>query len=151
MQQSLSKKSGLLGLILMIICQLGTSQNFKVFDDLDQISNNNAHISHISKRDFLFSKSNSLIVKYNPLTLVFGSLLFTYQNLISQQLSASCLYRPSCSAFAKEAVEQFGFFKGSLLAADRITRCNQISAHDIHPLKINEQTRRADDPIELYK
>lgn len=119
--------------------------------DLEQISAENMAQSHIVKRNFLFSTEKNVILKYNPLTLTFGSLLFVYQNHISQQLSATCLYHPSCSAFGKDALEHYGLFKGTALAADRITRCNRISAHDIHPLTIDEQKHRGMDPVDLYK
>jgi hypothetical protein len=35
---------------------------------------------------------------------------------------------PSCSIFAKDTFNKFGFFKGYLLTMDRLTRCG----HDLH-------------------
>jgi putative membrane protein insertion efficiency factor len=53
-----------------------------------------------------------------------------------------CKYHPSCSAYALEAYRQFGFVRGTVLAAWRLLRCNPWShggvdyAHDqeIFPL-----------------
>jgi putative component of membrane protein insertase Oxa1/YidC/SpoIIIJ protein YidD len=48
-----------------------------------------------------------------------------YQKAISpvRQSASSCQFTPSCSEYAKEAIEQYGFVTGSLLGADRLMRC----------------------------
>lgn len=52
-------------------------------------------------------------------------LIRTYQLTISPRFShGSCRYYPTCSQYAIEAIEIHGLFKGSLLAARRILRCN---------------------------
>jgi len=38
-----------------------------------------------------------------------------------------CKYHPSCSAYALEAYREFGFFRGTVLAAWRLLRCNPWS------------------------
>jgi hypothetical protein len=47
-----------------------------------------------------------------------------YQRYISDLRYGHCRFEPSCSQYALEAVNEFGFFKGSALAADRLVRCN---------------------------
>jgi uncharacterized protein len=48
----------------------------------------------------------------------------------------TCKYHPSCSQYAIDALKEFGFFKGSVLASWRLLRCNPWSrggvdhAHD---------------------
>ena len=44
-----------------------------------------------------------------------------YQTLISPLTPASCRYQPTCSQYAKEALETHGFFKGWKLALKRMT------------------------------
>ena len=39
----------------------------------------------------------------------------------------SCKYHPSCSQYAIDAYKEFGFFKGTVLAAWRLLRCNPWS------------------------
>mgnify|MGYP003233117013 CR=1 FL=1 len=39
----------------------------------------------------------------------------------------SCRFTPTCSQYALEAIEVHGIFKGCLLAAWRILRCNPFS------------------------
>src|SRR4051812_16808205 len=50
-----------------------------------------------------------------------------YQRLISPLMPARCKYHPSCSAYAAEAVRTYGVFRGSVLAAWRLLRCNPLS------------------------
>jgi uncharacterized protein len=38
-----------------------------------------------------------------------------------------CKYHPSCSAYALEAYREFGFLRGTVLAAWRLLRCNPWS------------------------
>ena len=54
-------------------------------------------------------------------------LIRTYQLTISPRFShGSCRYTPTCSQYAIEAIEIHGIFKGTLLAALRILRCNPL-------------------------
>lgn len=55
-------------------------------------------------------------------------LIKTYQMTLSPRFShGSCRYTPTCSQYAFEAIEIHGIFKGCLLAAWRILRCNPFS------------------------
>lgn len=55
-------------------------------------------------------------------------LIKTYQMTLSPLFShGSCRYTPTCSQYALEAIEIHGIFKGCLLAAWRILRCNPFS------------------------
>lgn len=51
-----------------------------------------------------------------------------YQRVISPLLPAACIYTPTCSQYAVEAIERYGVGKGSCLAIRRIIRCNPF--HD---------------------
>jgi putative membrane protein insertion efficiency factor len=53
------------------------------------------------------------------------NLLFRfYKFWVSPLLGANCRYHPSCSAYAREALEKHGLLKGSYLAARRLLRCH---------------------------
>jgi putative membrane protein insertion efficiency factor len=54
--------------------------------------------------------------------------LRTYQYAIRPALGANCRFYPSCSEYAREAIERHGAARGSWLAARRIVRC-----HPYHP------------------
>lgn len=47
-----------------------------------------------------------------------------YQVAISPWTPPSCIYVPTCSAYGYLAIEKHGFFKGGMLTAWRILRCN---------------------------
>ncbi|MCA9740878.1 MAG: membrane protein insertion efficiency factor YidD [Deferribacteres bacterium] len=59
---------------------------------------------------------------------VFIFLITSYQRVISPLFPPSCRFYPSCSAYAKEAIEKYGALKGSYLAIKRILKC-----HPFHP------------------
>jgi len=62
-------------------------------------------------------------VKYIGMALVWA-----YRLVLRPFLGgASCKYHPSCSQYALEAYREFGFFKGTVLAAWRLLRCNPWS------------------------
>ena len=41
--------------------------------------------------------------------------------------AGSCKYHPSCSQYALDALRTYGLFRGSVLAAWRLLRCNPWS------------------------
>ncbi|MBI4030974.1 MAG: membrane protein insertion efficiency factor YidD [Proteobacteria bacterium] len=47
-----------------------------------------------------------------------------YRILISPLLPPSCRFHPTCSAYALQALERHGVFRGTLLAAGRLLRCH---------------------------
>lgn len=101
------------------------------------------------KPEFLFKNSKNVLVKYNPVTLTFGSLLFMYQKGISPQLSANCPYVINCSNFSKQCIQHYGMVKGIALTADRLTRCTQFTLIDLRPSQFTKE-RRIIDPVEQY-
>ena len=46
-----------------------------------------------------------------------------------------CIFIPTCSEYAIQAIEKYGAFKGSLLALRRILRCHPFSKGGYDPLK----------------
>jgi len=61
-----------------------------------------------------------------------------YQKTISPifyLLGVRCKYHPTCSEYTMQAIEKYGFFKGSLLGIWRILRCNPFSKGGYDPLK----------------
>ena len=51
------------------------------------------------------------------------SLIRFYQAAISPMLGVACRYEPTCSAYAHEAIERHGAWRGLRLAAARLSRC----------------------------
>ena len=59
------------------------------------------------------------------------SLIRFYQRSISPAFPGKCRFRPTCSAYAYEAISKYGFFKGGLLALKRILKCHPFYRGDI--------------------
>lgn len=58
-----------------------------------------------------------------------------YQKYLSALKGRStCIYTPTCSQYAIEAIEKHGVLKGGLLAAWRILRCNPFSKGGYDPV-----------------
>lgn len=58
-----------------------------------------------------------------------------YQTLISPALPRSCKYHPSCSQYAIDAFNQYGVFRGFVLATWRLMRCNPLSYGGYDPVE----------------
>ena len=59
--------------------------------------------------------------------ILLGIIRFYQKYLSGAKGYSSCKYYPTCSRYAIEAIEKYGAFKGGLLAAWRILRCNPFS------------------------
>ncbi len=57
-----------------------------------------------------------------------------YQAGLSPLFPASCRYTPSCSEYARIAVERHGAARGSWLAVRRVGRCHPFGGHGIDPV-----------------
>lgn len=58
-----------------------------------------------------------------------------YQRYISHlKWGGHCIYIPTCSQYAVEALEKHGIIKGGLLSVWRILRCNPFSKGGYDPV-----------------
>jgi putative membrane protein insertion efficiency factor len=57
-----------------------------------------------------------------------------YQRFVSPALPKRCKYHPTCSAYAVQAVRTYGVFRGVVLAAWRLLRCNPWSHGGFDPV-----------------
>lgn len=57
-----------------------------------------------------------------------------YRLLISPLYGQVCKFYPTCSAYALQAVETHGAWKGTILAARRLARCHPWSAGGYDPV-----------------
>lgn len=56
------------------------------------------------------------------------ALIRLYQLTLSPLLPPACRFTPTCSQYAYQAIDRFGFIKGGWMAVRRIGRC-----HPFHP------------------
>jgi putative membrane protein insertion efficiency factor len=53
--------------------------------------------------------------------------VYLYRYTFGALFPATCKYHPSCSQYAIEALQRYGFFRGSVLTGWRLLRCNPWS------------------------
>lgn len=56
----------------------------------------------------------------------FSFVIRFFQVFISPMDGPNCIYHPTCSRYAKEAIALYGAIPGALMAADRVLRCNPL-------------------------
>lgn len=57
-----------------------------------------------------------------------------YRRFIGPGLPRRCRYEPTCSAYAVQAIEEFGILRGLVLAGWRLLRCNPFSYGGYDPV-----------------
>jgi len=57
-----------------------------------------------------------------------------YQKKISPLFPPRCRYYPTCSEYAVQAFERFGFLKGSFLTLRRLAKCNILFPGGVDPV-----------------
>jgi len=72
-------------------------------------------------------------LKNIPKNILLG-LIWFYQKAISPMFGAHCRYIPTCSQYAKEAIEKYGAAKGFWLAFKRVLRCNPFHEGGYDPV-----------------
>lgn len=103
--------------------------------DLDLLANTSPRYDLRAWKEFYKNpqkKRLTLGQAINPFYWVFSGLLTGYQQVISPQMSATCVYEVSCSRFSRIAIKKYGIIKGVALTADRLSRCTK-STHQSTP------------------
>lgn len=59
------------------------------------------------------------------------ALIAFYQRHVSPAFPGKCRFRPTCSAYAVEAIQKYGAMKGGWLALRRILRCHPFCKGDV--------------------
>ena len=57
-----------------------------------------------------------------------------YQKRISPLFPATCIYTPTCSEYALQAVCKYGFLRGGFMAVKRILRCHPFHEGGYDPV-----------------
>ncbi len=62
------------------------------------------------------------------------ALIRFYQACLSPWAPSSCRYYPTCSAYAHDAIETWGVWRGARLALERLLRCRPLGGHGYDPV-----------------
>ncbi len=57
-----------------------------------------------------------------------------YKAAVSPWLPRACRYEPTCSVYAREAIERYGLGKGAWLALKRLARCHPFRRGGFDPV-----------------
>ncbi len=74
------------------------------------------------------------------------SLITLYQKTLSRDHgwlnglypTGHCRYQPTCSEYAKQAIEEYGIMKGTFLAVARVSRCHPWAPIGADPVPARE-------------
>ena len=67
--------------------------------------------------------------------IVLISLLKLYKVAISPLLPPSCRFVPTCSEYAREAIERYGALRGMWMGLRRLLRCHPFHPGGYDPVK----------------
>lgn len=57
-----------------------------------------------------------------------------YKRFLSPLLPSACRFEPTCSVYARDAIERHGLMRGSGLAARRLLRCQPLARGGFDPV-----------------
>ncbi len=134
-------------ILLLCFCALLSIDSFSQIKsfDLQKLKSHKVDSLQFNERVVTFGVGDNKFVNYT-----FGSMMFVYQKYLSSQIAASCLYGPTCSAYGKQLFSRYGLIKGLFTTADRIMRCDRISATDIRRIEINKHDHKVHETVEFY-
>ena len=58
-----------------------------------------------------------------------------YKLVVSPWLPPACRFTPTCSEYAQEAIEQYGFIRGVVRAGARVLRCHPLHRGGFDPVR----------------
>ena len=68
------------------------------------------------------------------------ALIKFYKLAVSPYLPSTCIYQPTCSEYAAEAIEQHGVLRGIWMGVKRIARCNPFTTGGLDPVPVRNET-----------
>ncbi len=75
---------------------------------------------------------------------IIGTAFYVYKTFISSQDHMSCVFAPSCSEYAVQAIHAQGVVVGLMNTFDRLIRCNGLRPQDYG---IDPRLQRLVDPV----
>jgi putative membrane protein insertion efficiency factor len=61
-------------------------------------------------------------------------LIVVYQRVVSPVLGPACRYEPSCSEYARQAIEKYGAARGAWMGMKRLARCHPFHKGGYDPV-----------------
>lgn len=110
-------------LICLVFCITNLFSQSK--EDILLLKEHNFENKNFDSREvaYGFGHNNSK----SPVYHLLSASMFVYQKCLSAVVSRSCAFEPSCSAYSKALINEYGLFKGIICTTDRLMRCNRIA------------------------
>ncbi len=106
----------------------------------------NGRTDSVNSREKMVYDNQHPIAKLNPLRWLATGSMYFYQQLLSPQLNAGCLYQRTCSNYSKAAIKHYGIIRGVLLTADRLSRCTSGVRPEIPSYRYDAHGHIIDEP-----
>ena len=129
----------------MLSCFIGLGQMSR--QDIELVVKHQGQKERIEDREVRYGFGEGRLVA----NIFLAPFMYAYQKAIAPQISASCLYHPSCSEFSRELFQRYGVLKAFLSSTDRLMRCDRISAADIHYQQVNQHTGKMHESVNYYR
>jgi putative membrane protein insertion efficiency factor len=92
---------------------------------------------HVKRAHLGFDAGLGLSILRAPRLVAVG-VVAIYRAALSPVIHAmngpACRFEPSCSVYARDAIAEYGIFRGGAMALWRIARCNPIGGHGYDPV-----------------
>ena len=76
---------------------------------------------------------------WRPIGWLLIGLVYTYRWTLGPLMGGQCRYHPTCSAFAIEAIKEWGPWRGGMMAMRRLMRCHPFAAGGIDEVPRREK------------
>lgn len=110
----------------------------------------NGRTDSVNNREKMVYDNQHTIAKLNPLRWLATGSMYFYQQVLSPQLNAGCLYQRTCSNYSKAAIKQYGIIRGVLLTADRLTRCTSGVLPEVLSYRYDAHGHIVDEPRDYF-
>lgn len=120
-------------LLLLFVCkgfQTMAQQNESQSVAVSSVVFSKYQLTEKKPRKLLNLKEAKWTTKINPVTYIAVGLMYTYQNVFSEQISANCTYEISCSEMTKKSIEKHGLIKGTFIGLHQLTNCFPGARYD---------------------
>ncbi|HFB99120.1 MAG TPA: membrane protein insertion efficiency factor YidD [Bryobacterales bacterium] len=74
-------------------------------------------------------------------------ILRAYKRWVSPWLPSACRFHPTCSVYAREAIERHGARRGLWLAVKRLARCHPFHPGGFDPVPAAGRDRAENTPV----
>ena len=83
--------------------------------------------------------SFGLALELKIMSRLFIWFILVYQKVISPLVGPSCRFHPTCSEYAKEAIEKHGLLGGTWLALKIISKCHPLGDSGFDPVPVEKK------------